>query len=84
MVVAVREGVVKLKPVPINVPPDIASYQSSVVPVGLDADMTTVPGPHLKPFTGVVGAAGIALTVAVTCVLGEETQPVVEFLATAK
>jgi len=56
-----------------------------VVPgVELVADKLTVPGPHLEPFTGVVGAAGIAFTVAVTCVLGEETQPVVVFLATAK
>jgi len=56
-----------------------------VVPgVELVADKLTVPGPHLEPFTGVVGAAGIALTVAVTCVLGEETQPVAVFLATAK
>jgi len=55
-----------------------------VVPATGVADKLTVPEPHLDPFTGNVGTAGIALTVAVTCVLGEETQPVVEFLATAK
>ena len=75
---------VKVKPLPSKVPPVDASYQSIVVPAALEADKLTVPGPHLEPFTGVVGAAGIVLTVAVICVLGEEMQPVVVFLATAK
>ena len=75
---------VKLGPVPSKVPPVEALYQSIVEPAALDADKLTVPGPHLVPFTGVAGAAGIVLTVAVTCVLDEERQPVVVFLATAK
>ena len=75
---------VKLEPVPSKVPPDDTLYQSIVVPAALDADKLTVPAPHLVPFIGVVGAAGIVLTVAVTCVLDEERQPVVVFLATAK
>ena len=58
-------GVVKLKPVPISEPPVDALYQSIVVPVAFDADISTVPGPHLDPFKGFVGAAGFALTVAV-------------------
>ena len=79
------EGVVKLNPLLSNVPLVDASYQSIVVPgVELVADKLTVPEPHLEPFTGVVGAAGIVLTVAVICVLGAETQPVVVFLATTK
>ena len=56
-------GVVKLKPVPISEPPVDALYQSKVVPAALDADISTVPGPHLDPFTGLVGAAGFALMV---------------------
>ena len=55
-----------------------------VVPAPGVADKLTVPEPHLEPFTGNVGTAGIVLTVAVICVLGEEKQPVVVFLATAK
>ena len=54
---------VKLKPVPISEPPVDALYQSKVVPAALDADISTVPGPHLDPFTGLVGAAGFALMV---------------------
>ena len=76
-------GVVKLAPLPSNVPADAASYQSIVVPPGLVADMVTVPGPHLAPLTGAVAAAGIALTVAVTDVLVADTQPVVVFLVCA-
>ena len=74
-------GVVKLAPLPNNVPADAASYQSIVVPPGLVADIVTVPGPHLEPLTGAVAAAGIAFTVAVTAVLVVEIQPVVVFLA---
>ena len=51
-------GVVKLEPLPNNVPPVDASYQSIVVPAGLVAEMVTVPVPHLVPFTGEVGAVG--------------------------
>ena len=72
------------EPLNSNVPPVEASYQSIIVPAALDADMVTVPGPQVEPFTGVVGTAGFALTVAVTCTLGVEIQPVVVFLATTK
>ena len=75
------DGVVKLKPLPINVPPVDALYQS-IVPVGLLADIVTVPGPHLDALTGPVAAAGAVFIVAVTSVLGVETQPIVVFLAT--
>ena len=66
-----------------TVPPDDTSYQSMVVPAALLADITTVPGPHLEPFTGLVATAGIVLIVAVTGVLVEDTHPVVVFLASA-
>ena len=73
----------KLAPLPNNVPPVAASYQSMVVPAGLVADIVTVPGPHLEPLTGAVAAAGTAFTVAVTAVLVADTHPVVVFLASA-
>ena len=74
-------GVVKLfDPLNNNVPPVDASYQSIVVPATLDADIVTVPGPHVEPFTGVVGTAGFGFIVAVTGVLVAEIQPVVVFL----
>ena len=76
-------GVVKLEPLPNNVPPLDASYQSIVVPAALVAEIVTVPGPHLEPFTGDVAAAGIAFMVAVTAVLVDDTQPVVVFLVSA-
>jgi hypothetical protein len=66
-----------------TVPPVAAEYQSMVVPKGLVADMVTVPGPHLEPLIGNVGAEGRELIVAVTGVLLEDTQPVVVFLAPA-
>ena len=69
MVVAVIEGVVKLKPVPSNVPPDNVPYQSIVVPAALVADKPTVPGPHLEPLTGLVGAAGLGFTITVAVVV---------------
>jgi hypothetical protein len=59
-------GVVKLEPVPSNVPPDEALYQSIAVPAALDADNVTVPGPHRDPLMGFVGAAGLGFTVIVT------------------
>ena len=76
-------GVVKLfDPLNSNVPPVEALYQSIVVPATLDAAIVTVPDPHVDPPTGVVGAVGLALTVAVTWILGVEIQLVVVFLAT--
>jgi hypothetical protein len=76
-------GVVKLEPVPNNVPPLDALYQSIVVPDALVAEIITEPGPHLEALTGEVATAGIALTMAVTAVRLEETQPVVVFLVCA-
>jgi hypothetical protein len=37
-----------------------------VVPAALDAEIDTVPVPHLEPDTGVVATAGTGLIVAVT------------------
>ena len=79
-------GVVKDKvPVPParTAPPDAAAYQSMVSPAFTVADITTVPVPHRCPFTGAVGAAGTAFTVAVTATLVTEIQPVVVFLTSA-
>ena len=76
-------GVVKLvDPLNSNVPPVEASYQSMVVPAALDADIVTVPVPHLE-LPVPVGAAGTALIVATTGVLVADIQPVVVFLACA-
>ena len=66
-----------------TVPPLAAEYQSIVVPTGLVAEMVTVPGPHLEPLTGNVGAVGNGLIVAVTAVRVKDLQPVVVFLASA-
>ena len=46
------------------------------------ADILTIPVEHLAPLVP-AGAAGNALTVAVTAVLVADTQPVVVFLASA-
>lgn len=81
--VADIDGVVKLEPLPSNVPPDAILYQSMVVPLGLVADIVTIPVPHLDPLMGKVGAPGKGLTVAVTGVLVEDMQPVLVFLACA-
>jgi hypothetical protein len=82
-VVAEMPGVAKLEPVPNNVPPVDALYQSMVVPAALVAEMVTEPGPHLEAPTGEVAAVGTALMIAVTAVLFAETQPVVVFLVWA-
>jgi len=83
VVVVEMLGVVKLEPVANNVPPADALYQSIVVPAALVAEIVTEPGPHRDPLTGEVAAAGTALTVAVTAVRLEETQPVIVFLVCA-
>jgi len=76
-------GVVKLvDPLNSNVPPVDASYQSTVVPAALDADIVTVPVPHLE-LPVPVGAAGTVFTVATTAVLVADIQPVVVFLVCA-
>ena len=66
-----------------TVPPLATEYQSIVVPTELVAEMVTVPGPHLEPLTGNVGAVGNGLIVAVTAVRVKDLQPVVVFLASA-
>ena len=71
----------KLAPVPNNVPPVGALYQSMVVPAGgLATDIVTVPGPHLESGLAPVAAAGTGSTVAVTATLVAEVHPVVVFL----
>jgi hypothetical protein len=80
-------GVVKLKvPVPpaSGDPPVAAAYQSIVSLLPTVAVRTTVPVPHLvNGPTPAVGAAGIAVTIAVIAVLVAETQPpVVVFAST--
>jgi hypothetical protein len=76
-------GVVKLvDPLNSSVPPVDASYQSTVVPAALDADIVTVPVPHLE-LPVPVGAAGTVFTVATTAVLVADIQPVVVFLVCA-
>ena len=76
-------GVVKLvDPLNSNVPPVDASYQSTVVPATLDADIVTVPVPHLELLVP-IGAAGTVFTVAATGVLVADIQPVVVFLVCA-
>ena len=77
------EGVVKLAPLPIKVPPVEASYQSIEVPAALVADIVTVPAPHIEPSTGLIAGVGIELTVAVTAVLVADIQPVFVFLTSA-
>jgi len=83
VVVAVILGVVKLVlPDNNNIPPVGESYQSVVVPAPSTADIFTVPVPQREPLVP-VGAAGNALTVAVTAVLVADMHPVVVFLAWA-
>jgi len=77
------DGVVKVvTPVPLvnTAPPVVPAYQSIVEPEAAVAAIDTVPEPHTDPPVAPVGAAGNVLTVAVTDVRVEETQPVVEFL----
>jgi hypothetical protein len=66
-------GVVKLVPVPSEVPPVDAAYQL-IVPALAVAPSITVPVPHLDP--GVVPVmVGIALIVAITAVRVAVVQP---------
>jgi hypothetical protein len=57
VVVEEMEGVVKLAPVPMLLPPEDAVYHLSVPPLHPAAVSVTVPGPHLEALV-VVGAAG--------------------------
>ena len=67
------EGVVKLIPVPREVPPEEAAYQL-MVPAEEAAPRLTVPVPHLE--AGVVPViVGIVFIVAITSVLEAEVQP---------
>jgi hypothetical protein len=66
-----------------TIPPLAAENQSMVVPAGLVAEIVTVPGPHLDPLTGDVGAVGNGLMIAIAGARVDEIQPVVVFLASA-
>jgi hypothetical protein len=70
--VEVSEGVVKFAPVPSNVPPEAASYQSYVPPGAVALNVAVPPEQITVPLA--VGAAGIALTVILT-VTGALTHP---------
>ena len=73
-------GVVKLFPLPNNVPPIESEYHLMVpVPVAVKP---TIPVPHLAPFVP-VGVDGTALTVAVTAILSE-AHPVTVLESNAK
>ena len=72
----VRAGVVKEVPEPRDVPPVAALNHSMVAPAGDVAVSVTVPPAQVvKGPAPAVGAAGAALTVAVSFVLVAETQP---------
>ena len=62
--VFVKEGVVKVLPVPILVPP-VAFWNQFIVPVFAFAPKITVPFPHLDPFEVDV-IIGVGLIVAIT------------------
>ena len=62
-------GVVKLVPVPSELPPLEAAYQFNIPPVHPVAFNGTIPVPQ-RALSIPVGAAGIGLTVATTSVLG--------------
>ena len=66
-------GVVKLVPVPNEVPPVEAVYQLIIPPIQPPAFSVIVPVPHLLPGV-LVGAAGAVVTVATTLVLETEVQ----------
>ena len=78
-------GVVKLVPVPREVPPVAALNHSIVSPAPAVAERVTVPVPHLeKGPAPAAGAAGAELIVAVIEVLVADTQPPAVVLASAK
>ena len=60
-------GVVKLVPVPRDVPPDDAAYQF-IVPALAEAPRVTVPGPHREADVVPV-IVGIALTVSMAALV---------------
>ena len=66
-------GVMKLVPVPIDVPPVAFAYQL-IVPALAVAAKVTVPVPHTEP--GVLAVmVGMVFTVAITAVLVAVVQP---------
>ena len=75
-------GVVNEVAVESAVPPVEVLYQATVPLVGAVAVRVSVPVLHLVAPVA-VGAAGMALTVAITAVLVGETQPVVVLRAAA-
>jgi hypothetical protein len=79
-VVVLIEGVVKLPPVPNELPPVRLLNQFMVSPPTSVALKVTVPGPQREPFVP-IGAAGIGFIVAVTGVLGL-SHPAAEVLDT--
>ena len=79
--VAEIDGVMKVVPVPISVPPVASAYQWSV-PIVVLAESVTVPVPHLLP--PVTVTFGPAVTVATTAVLVADLQvPFTAFTACA-
>ena len=66
-----------------KLPPETAVYQSMVSPLPGIADKVSVPGPQ-RAAPVPPGLAGKGLTVAVTAVLVNETQPVTMSLAATK
>jgi hypothetical protein len=73
VVVAEIDGVIKDTPVPIATPPLEAVYQL-IVPALAEAPKVTTPASQRVP--GVVPViVGVAFTVAVTAVLGEDIHP---------
>ena len=73
-------GVVKLNPLPSKPPPVEVSYQSTVVPEGLEAKIVSAPGPHLWSPESEAASGVTKLTVATTAVLESEIHPVAIFL----
>ena len=72
--VLLKEGVTKLVPVAIAVPPEEAVYQLTVPPEEAVAPSVKVPAPHLV--AGVVPViVGVGVTVAKTAVRATELQP---------
>ena len=77
------EGVVKVfELVTKAAPPVAAAYQSMVCPAPGEAEIVTVPEPHIAAPVP-AGADGDVFTVAITAVLVEEIHPVAELRACA-
>ena len=71
-------------PLATNVPPEVASYQSTVRPEATVAVNVAESAPHV-PTLEVVGAEGTAFTAAATVVLGRaDMHPVASSIALTK